>query len=134
MLEEIAADITLPPVISSDMSVGQLAALLKRAKLVLGVDNGPLHLAVSQRTPTIHIFGPTDPRIFGPWGAPEQHIVIAATTRCPGCPAIPCGRLNFSPRELTNHPCTKLVTEEAVTTAITSLLRAENICHTTNNY
>lgn len=134
MLEEIAADITPPPVISSDMSVGQLAALLKRATLVLGVDNGPLHLAVSQGTPTIHIFGPTDPRIYGPWGAPEQHIVLASTTRCPGCPAIPCGRLDIGPRELADHPCTKLVTEEAVTKAITTLLRAENICHITNNY
>ena len=134
MLEEIAAGITPPPMIISEMSVGQLAALLKRAELVLGVDNGPLHLAVSQGTPTIHIFGPTDPRIFGPWGMPEQHIVIASTTRCPGCPAIPCGRLNFSPLELAAHPCTKLITEEAVTKAITSLLRAENICHITNNY
>lgn len=134
MLERIAAGITPPPPIISDMSVGQLAALLKRAELALGVDNGPLHLAVSQGTPTIHIFGPTDPRIFGPWGAPEQHIVIAATQRCPGCPTIPCGRLDFSPPELAQHPCTKLVTEESVKQAIVSLVRAENICHTTNNY
>lgn len=134
MLERIAADITPPPVMISDMSIGQLAALLKRATLALGVDNGPMHLAVSQGTPTIHIFGPTDPRIFGPWGAPERHIVIASTTRCPGCPAIPCGRLDFSPQELPEHPCTKLVTEESVKQAIVSLLRAEDICHTTNNY
>lgn len=134
MLERIAAGITPPPVIISDMSVGQLAALLKRAALALGVDNGPLHLAVSQGTPTIHIFGPTDPRIYGPWGAPEQHIVIAATQRCPGCATIPCGRLNFSPRELAEHPCTKLVTETSIEQAIVSLVRAENICHTTNNY
>ena len=134
MLEEIAAGVTPPPVISSDVSVGQLAALLKRAKLVLGVDNGPLHLAVSQGTPTIHIFGPTDPRIYGPWGTPEQHIVLAATRRCPDCPAFPCGRLDIDPRELAAHPCTKLITEEAVTKAIVTLLHAENICHTTNNY
>ncbi len=134
MLEKIAAAITPPPLIISDATVGQLAALLKRAKLVLGVDNGPLHLAVSQGTPTIRIFGPTDPRIFGPWGAPEQHIVIAATQRCPGCPAIPCGRLDIGPEELADHPCTKLVTEESVKKAIVAILRAENICHTTNNY
>lgn len=134
MLERIAAGITPLPLIISDMSVGQLAALLKRAELALGVDNGPLHLAVSQGTPTIHIFGPTDPRIYGPWGAPEQHIVIAATQRCPGCPVIPCGRLDFSPQELEEHPCTKLVTEASVEQAIVSLVHAENICHTTNNY
>jgi ADP-heptose:LPS heptosyltransferase len=133
MLEQIAAGITPPALIISDMSVGQLAVLLRRAILALGVDNGPLHLAVSQGTPTIHIFGPTDPRIYGPWGAPERHIVIAATQRCPGCPAIPCGRLDFGPEELAEHPCTKLVTEETVEQAIVSLVRTEKLCHIMNN-
>jgi ADP-heptose:LPS heptosyltransferase len=133
MLERIAADITMPPLIISDMSVGQLAALLRRATLALGVDNGPMHLAVSQGTPTIHIFGPTDPGIYSPWGAPDRHVVIAATRRCPGCPAIPCGRLDFTPRELAEHPCTKLITEETVEQAIVSLVRTEKLCHIMND-
>src|SRR5947199_204634 len=48
MLEEIAQGITSPPLLMTDMTTGQMAALLQRAKLVLGVDNGPLHLAVAQ--------------------------------------------------------------------------------------
>jgi len=41
MLEEIAQGMTIPPLLMTDMTVGQLAALLTHAQLVLGVDNGP---------------------------------------------------------------------------------------------
>src|SRR5579885_2156902 len=51
LLEEIAQQMTTAPLLLSDLTVGQLAALLERAKLVLGVDSGPLHLAIAQDTP-----------------------------------------------------------------------------------
>jgi lipopolysaccharide heptosyltransferase II len=121
MLAEIAQGMQAKPLIITDATVGQLAALLRRACLVLGTDTGPLHLAVAEGTPTIHIFGPTDPRIFGPWGNAEHHIVVAATQCCPGCPYIPCGRLDFRPQELAVHPCTKLVSERQVEAAIQSI-------------
>jgi ADP-heptose:LPS heptosyltransferase len=122
MLEKIAQDIKPAPLLITDMSVGQLAALLQRAKLVLGVDNGPLHLATAQNTPTVNIFGPTDKRIFGPWGVAPRHIVIASQQRCPTCPIIPCGRLDFAPEELAAHPCVRSVPEQRVEEAITQLL------------
>ena len=122
MLEEIASGITVPALIITDMMVGQLAALLERASLVLGVDNGPLHIAVAQGTPSVGIFGPTDPRIFGPWGDPERHRVVASVHRCASCPAIPCGRLDFTPDELPLHPCVRLVTEQEVMAAVERVL------------
>jgi ADP-heptose:LPS heptosyltransferase len=123
LLEEIAQQMTTAPLLLSDLTVGQLAALLERAKLVLGVDSGPLHLAIAQDTPTLQIFGPTDAHIFGPWGNPDRHIVIASTHRCPTCPAIPCGRLDFRPEELPAHPCVKLVTEQEVMQGIEKMKR-----------
>ncbi|GAC1467870.1 MAG: glycosyltransferase family 9 protein [Ktedonobacteraceae bacterium] len=123
MLEEIAHGITPRPLLITDATVGQLAALLKQASMVLGVDNGPLHLAVAQGTPTLQIFGPTDAHIFGPWGAAQQHIVIASTHRCPTCLVIPCGRLDFRSDELSAHPCVRLVSEQQVQAASISLLR-----------
>lgn len=122
LLAAIAQGITPSPLQMTDMTIGQLAALLERARIVLGVDNGPLHLAVAQGTPTVQIFGPTDARIFGPWGLPDQHVVIASTQRCSTCPTIPCGRLDFSPAELPDHPCVRLVPEQHVADAITTLL------------
>ncbi len=121
LLEEIARAMKTAALLFTDTTVGQLAALLKRACLVLGVDNGPLHLAVAQGTATIQIFGPTDARIFGPWGPPERHMVIASTRRCPTCPSIPCGRLDFSPQELAQHTCVGTVQEQQVLEAVRAL-------------
>ena len=126
MLEEIGQGMTAQPLLVTDASIGQLAALLRRAQLVLGVDSGPLHLAVAQGTPTMHIFGPTDPRIFGPWGTAGRHIVIASAQRCPTCPSIPCGRLDFGPKEVAAHPCVRLVPEQQVEAAITTMLKKES--------
>jgi ADP-heptose:LPS heptosyltransferase len=123
MLEEVARDMTSPAIIVTDATIGQLAALLGRAQLVLAVDNGPAHIAVAQGTPTVELFGPTDYRIFGPWGVEEKHVVIASTQRCPGCPAIPCGRLDFPPEELPAHPCVRLISEQQVLAAIEKLHR-----------
>jgi ADP-heptose:LPS heptosyltransferase len=130
MLEEIARNMTSSAIIITDATVGQLAALLGRAQLVLAVDNGPAHIAVAQGTPTVELFGPTDYRIFGPWGVEEKHVVIASTQRCPGCPAIPCGRLDFSPEELPAHPCVRLISEQQVLAAIEKIYKT---CHQKSN-
>jgi len=122
MLEEIASCMQSPAILVTDATIGQLAALQAKALLVLSVDSGPLHLAVSQGTPTIQLFGPTDPRIFGPWGKHERHIVLASTHRCPTCTTIPCGRLDFTPQEVTDHPCVRLITEQQVLSAINELI------------
>ncbi len=131
MLMEIAQDITADTLLVTDATVGQLAALLKRATLVLGVDNGPLHLAVAQGTPTLQIFGPTDTHIFGPWGPVQAHPVIASTHRCASCATIPCGRLDFKADELSAHPCVRLVSAQVVQTASIALL--EKYSSTTKN-
>lgn len=43
-----------------------LAALLSRARLYVGNDSGVTHLAAAVGTPTLALFGPSDPRIFSP--------------------------------------------------------------------
>ncbi len=122
LLEAVAKAMSTPPLQITDATVGQLAALLKRANLVLGVDSGPLHLAVAQQTPTVQIFGPTDPHIFGPWGNLQQHCVITSAQRCPSCPMIPCGRLDFQQDELASHPCVRSVATPVVIEAARTLL------------
>jgi heptosyltransferase I len=47
----------------------QLAALMQRARLCVSGDTGPLHLAAAMGTRTVAIFGPTNPRKCGPYGA-----------------------------------------------------------------
>jgi heptosyltransferase-1 len=48
-------------------SLGQLMALLGRAKAVIAGDTGPLHLADAFGAPVVAIFGPTDPARNGPY-------------------------------------------------------------------
>jgi lipopolysaccharide heptosyltransferase I len=50
-------------------SISELIALTRRARLFVGADTGPLHLAAALQVPVVAIFGPTDPARNGPYGA-----------------------------------------------------------------
>jgi ADP-heptose:LPS heptosyltransferase len=43
-------------------------ACFKRARLFIGNDSGPMHLAAAAGAPTLGLFGPSDERLYGPWG------------------------------------------------------------------
>lgn len=96
-------------VAAGQTTLGQLAALFQRCRLVLGPDCGPLHLAVAVGTPTIHLYGPVDATKFGPWGDPGRHIVLTSEREC-----IPCNRLDYAAEELPDHPCVREITAQAV--------------------
>lgn len=43
-------------------------ACLKRARLFIGNDSGLMHMAAAAGVPTLGLFGPSDDRLYGPWG------------------------------------------------------------------
>jgi ADP-heptose:LPS heptosyltransferase len=43
-------------------------ACLKHARLFIGNDSGLMHLAAAAGTPTLGLFGPSDERLYAPWG------------------------------------------------------------------
>ena len=49
-------------------------ACLKRARLFIGNDSGLMHLAAAAGVPTLGLFGPSDERLYGPWG-PDSRTV-----------------------------------------------------------
>jgi heptosyltransferase-2/heptosyltransferase-3 len=106
-----------PIIASGETSLGQLAALFRRCCLVMGPDCGPLHLAVAAGTPTVHLYGPTDPTKFGPWGNPEMHIAITSDRNC-----APCHRLDYTLSELPDHPCVREIPVKPVLEAVQRLL------------
>ena len=55
-------------------SLTQLIALTRRAKLFIGGDTGPLHLAAALNIPVVGIYGPTNPARNGPFGT--QSVVL----------------------------------------------------------
>jgi heptosyltransferase-3 len=47
----------------------QLAGLLANARVFIGPDTSVTHLAAASGCPTVALYGPTDPRLWGPWPA-----------------------------------------------------------------
>jgi lipopolysaccharide heptosyltransferase I len=58
-------------------SLVELGGVLQAMALVITVDSGPMHMAAATGTPTLAIFGPTDPLRVGPYGL--QHRVLRNT-------------------------------------------------------
>ena len=64
------------PVISCGRTtLKELGALLERANMVVANDTGPMHLAVAMKTNVIALFGPTSPRLTGPYGQGHYHVM-----------------------------------------------------------
>ena len=76
--------------LSGQLSLKELAALTARARLFVGVDSAPMHIAAAMATPVVAIFGPSGDREWGPWGevGKTRHRVVASNTH----PCRPCGR------------------------------------------
>jgi ADP-heptose:LPS heptosyltransferase len=94
LCQEIAAAIEaaapLPGETRSWASAGQLPlialpALLKRCRLLVTGDTGPMHLAVTVETPVVALFAVSDPARSGPSYDPERHIVIRKWRTCDPC-------------------------------------------------
>lgn len=64
-------------------SLGQLAALLQRADLLITGDSGPMHIAAAVGTPLIAIHGPTDPAHSGP--VSPQATILKSGIWCSPC-------------------------------------------------
>lgn len=114
----IAARVPGKPIVAAgETSLGQLAALLENCAVVLGVDSGPLHLAVAMGVPTVHLYGPSDPTTFGPYDDPARHIVLRTDWRCS-----PCHRFEYPQHELKYHRCMEAIHPQAVLAAAEKLL------------
>lgn len=57
----------------------QTAALIAQARVYIGADTAATHLAASTGCPTVAIYGPTDPRLWGPWPAGGLHSIWDAS-------------------------------------------------------
>ena len=56
-------------------SLPRLAAALERCDVFVGGDSGTTHMAAAVRTPTVALFGPTDPAVWRPL-APRVSVVV----------------------------------------------------------
>jgi len=83
------------PLAADGLPLLGLAAVLKASTAYLGNDSGITHLAASLGLPTVALFGPTNPALWGPKGPGVR--VIYAKNLCTACvpdarsePSLPC--------------------------------------------
>lgn len=93
------------------LSLSESAALLKLATLVIANDSGLLHLAQSQKTPVVAIYGPTT-RELGYFPLAENSTVIETDLPCRPCTH---KGLNYCPRK--HFKCMNDIKPEAVINA-----------------
>ena len=68
--------------VSPKTTIADVISLSKAATLMISGDTGPLHVAAAVGTPTVGIFGPTDPARNGPWA---QDDLVASRYRTCSC-------------------------------------------------
>jgi len=56
----------------SGAPLSEIKSLLAGSTLFVGNDSGPAHMAAALGVPSVVIFGPSDPAIWGPWRTPAQ--------------------------------------------------------------
>jgi len=83
-------------------SLRENLSIYRASNLFFGVDSGPLHMAAAVGVPAVALFGPTDERIWGPWG--EGHRVITKRLSCYPCKPHKCG----------NNECMKKINVDEV--------------------
>jgi len=73
-----------------ETSLAQLVALTRRARLYVGCDTGPMHVAAAVKTPVVALFGPADPVRTGPWG--QGHRIVRVPPHCAPCNRKTCNQ------------------------------------------
>lgn len=75
--------------LAGQLSLKDLGALTARARLFIGVDSMPMHLAAAMGTPTVALFGPSRENEWGPWNVEQR--VVTTMHSCRPCGIDGCG-------------------------------------------
>jgi ADP-heptose:LPS heptosyltransferase len=112
VLGNVAQEITNAKILLG-LKIPALAELIRGARLFIGNDSGPMHLAAAVGTPTVAVWGSSDSRRWRPWKV--AHRVVQNPFECNPCPGYRC-LVAKSPL------CIESVTAEQVTGAALDLL------------
>ncbi|MBI3610830.1 MAG: glycosyltransferase family 9 protein [Nitrospirae bacterium] len=77
LAESVARAMSEKSVIAPETDLKQLMALIKRCRLLITGDTGPLHISAALGVPTVALFGPSDPARNGPYG--QDHAIVRSS-------------------------------------------------------
>ncbi len=69
--------------LAGQLTLRQLASLIDHARLFIGVDSVPMHMAAALQTPCVALFGPSKLTFWSPWQVKGEVIWAAITARYP---------------------------------------------------
>jgi heptosyltransferase-1 len=117
LCERVAAAMRAPALsLAGRTTIKQTGHVLRRARLTVSNDTGPMHLSAAVGTPVVALFGPTDERKWRPWG--DQHVVVADRSGCG-----PCYYLSEMP-VCEHRDCLRRIPVDAVLSACRQVLSA----------
>ena len=96
-------------------TLARLAALIARAKLFVGIDSAPMHIAAAMGTPVVALFGPSGEFNWRPWQVAHR-VVTSDAYACRPCGQDGCGGGKIS-------DCLVRLPVDAVLTAVDDLMR-----------
>jgi heptosyltransferase III len=103
-----------PVIMAGRTTIKQFAVIAKRSALFVGSDSGAMHIAAAVGTPVVALFGPSNPREWGPRGGPVE--VLYKELDCRSC---------FHPTCIRGEEnCMRLIAVEEVCAATQRLLLA----------
>jgi len=90
LIEKILSKTKSSPVnLAGKLSIKELGALTARARLFIGVDSMPMHLAAAMGTPAVALFGPSGEDEWRPWQV--AHRIVSTNHPCRPCGNDGCG-------------------------------------------
>lgn len=125
LAQEVATEMKAEAVVAAgETDLKQSAALLSKCHLYIGNDSGPLYMAAAVGTPTVGIYGPSDPRLVAPIG--ENHRYIWKHISCSPC-YHPMSVYDFDASECPDPKCIKEITVGEVLEAARELLSERKV-------
>lgn len=111
---DICSQLDFPVVdFTGKTNFSQLAALLRRSRLLISNDSGILHLASYLDIPVVAVFGPTDETKYGPWS--KGSVVVKKNIPCRPCQKANC--------KFKNVDCLRLINPQEVLKAVEDVLK-----------
>lgn len=98
--------------VAGQFSLSEFATLTSKAKLFIGNESGPLHIATASQCPSLGLYGPGVPATFYPWGVNASY--IHHVLDCNPCDQVHCVR--------PENTCMDLITEMEVELKIKEIL------------
>jgi ADP-heptose:LPS heptosyltransferase len=115
-LDAVERHASRPLLRAAGWSIRDLVALLSGARVMVGNDSGPAHIAAAARVPVVAIFGSSHSAVWRPWKAVDS-AVVQNYFDCNPCPGDRC-YVFAEPR------CILSITTEQVRVCIDAVLRS----------